>query len=111
MIATSACVVLAYDDPRRESSAAIVDAVCAGTPVIATTFDHAVEVLSEGAGILVEPGDPAALATAIETLVTRTHLRNQMARQAWKQAEHLTWSAVADQYREIIEQNLFEASR
>ena len=106
MIATSACVVLPYDDLRRESSAVLVDALSAGTPVIATAFDYAVELLTDGAGILVAPGDPVALSVAIETMVTRTHLRNQMARHAWLAAKQLSWAVVADQYRQIIEQSL-----
>jgi polysaccharide biosynthesis protein PslF len=106
MIATSACVVLPYEDLRKESSAALVDALAAGTPVIATAFDHATELLADGAGVLVPPGDPAALAVAIETLVTRTHLRNQMAQKAWHASQQLSWSVIADQYRQIIEQSL-----
>lgn len=110
MIATSACVVLPYEDLRKESSASLVDALSAGTPVIATAFDHAVELLSDGAGVIVQPGDPDGLAIAIETLVTRSHLRNQMAQKAWRVSEQLSWSVIADQYRQIIEHSLRQGS-
>jgi glycosyltransferase involved in cell wall biosynthesis len=108
MIATSACVVLPYEDLRKETSSSLVDALSAGTPVIATAFDHAVELLTDGAGVIVQPGNPAELAAAIETVVTRTHLRNQMAQKAWQVSEQLSWTVIAEQYRQIIEQSLFQ---
>ena len=40
----------------------LVDAIAAGRPVVATAFPHAVELLSSGAGIVVDHDDPEALA-------------------------------------------------
>lgn len=41
--------------------------VAASIPVLAATFPHAVEPLSDGRGLLVPHRNPAALATAIRT--------------------------------------------
>jgi len=48
--------------------------VTAGKPVVATAFPHAVELLSEGAGIVVPHRDAASIAEALRTIITRPDL-------------------------------------
>ncbi len=57
---------------RRESfGLAIIEARAAGCPVIGTDVDGIPEILDNGrSGVLVPPNDPAALATAMEQLLT-----------------------------------------
>lgn len=47
----------------------VLEAMAAGVPVIATDHGGAAEYLRGGAGVLVPPGDPEALAAAIEKLL------------------------------------------
>ena len=54
----------------------LIEAVAAGKPVVATRFPHAVELLGDGAGILVPQQDPAAMAAALRTC-SRTARRPQ----------------------------------
>ena len=61
LIQSCAAVVLPYDSREQATSGVLVDAVAAGRPVIATAFPHAVELLSSGAGIVVDHDDPDAL--------------------------------------------------
>ena len=61
LIQSSAAVVLPYDSREQATSGVLVDAIAAGRPVIATAFPHAVELLSSGAGIVVDHDDPDAL--------------------------------------------------
>ena len=49
-------------------------------PVIATRFPHAVELLGDGAGLLVPQKDPAAMADALRTLLTRPDVAAGMTR-------------------------------
>jgi len=98
LIATSAAVVVPYDDLSRESSAVLIDALSSGTPIISSKFDYAVELLSGGGGVLVDHDDPVAFAAAIESVVTRPNLRDHHAEQARAISRGLTWPAIAQSY-------------
>lgn len=61
----------------------IVEAILAGTPVIAAQAGGALEIVKPGeTGLLVPPADPAALAQAIERLIDDPDLRESMAEAA-----------------------------
>ncbi len=94
-------VLLPYDSTEQVTSGVLVEAVTAGKPVISTGFPHAVELLSSGAGIIVDRQDPAAIAKAIRRIVTEPGLSKHMAAEARRIAPDLLWSAVARQYRDL----------
>ncbi|MUH46050.1 MAG: glycosyltransferase, partial [Actinobacteria bacterium] len=50
-------VLLPYDSKDQVTSGVLTEAVVAGKPIISTRFPHAIELLSKGAGWLVEQGD------------------------------------------------------
>ncbi len=71
-------------------SNAVMEGMAAGRPVVATAVGGTPELLADGRGILVAPGDPAALANAIEDVLydrERAHRMSQAA-QEWSR-EHL----------------------
>jgi glycosyltransferase involved in cell wall biosynthesis len=72
--------------------------VVAGKPVVSTTFPHAVELLSGGAGLLVPQRDPVATAAALRRVLTEPGLADRMAATARVLAPRLLWPAVADEY-------------
>lgn len=101
-IANSADVVLLpYDSTEQVTSGVLVEAVTLGKPVVSTGFPHAVELLSGGAGVIVERQDPAAIANAIRRILTEPELSQRMAAEALRIAPAMLWSAVATQYREL----------
>lgn len=102
-VASASVVVLPYDSPDQVASGVLVDAVAAGRPVIATAFPHAVELLSDGAGIVVPHRDPVALAAAIRTAVSEPAALEEMTARARQIAPSLTWSTVAAQYRALCD--------
>jgi glycosyltransferase involved in cell wall biosynthesis len=58
---------------------AVVEALAAGTPVIATAVGGVAEVVRDGEnGLLVPPGDPEALAAAVRRLVGDEALRDRL---------------------------------
>jgi glycosyltransferase involved in cell wall biosynthesis len=57
---------------------ALVEAMARGIPAISTQTGGIVELLEGGAGLLVPPGDPEALADAIETLSCDPNLHARM---------------------------------
>jgi len=91
-------VLLPYDSLDQVTSGVLTEAVVAGRPVISTPFPHAVELLSSGAGILVPRGDPAAIATALRTVLTDARVAASMAAEARRLAPASLWSAVAAEY-------------
>jgi glycosyltransferase involved in cell wall biosynthesis len=104
LIRSADVVLLPYDSAEQVTSGVLIEAVAAGKPVVATQFPHAVELLAGGAGLLVPHRDPAAIATALRSLVTRRDVMTRMAAAATATAPQLLWPAIADQYRDLAGQ-------
>lgn len=103
LIRSADVVVLPYDSREQVTSGVLIEAVAAGVPVIATPFPHAVDLLSEGAGLLVPHQDPAALAAAIRRILTEPGLAAHLASRARPQLPTLRWPAVAARYDELAQ--------
>ena len=101
LVSTADIVLLPYDSTDQVTSGVLIEAVAAGKPVVATGFPHACELLGDGAGLVVAHRDPAAIADALRTLITRRDVADRMARKAAAAAPQLLWPAVAEQYREL----------
>jgi polysaccharide biosynthesis protein PslF len=91
-------ILLPYDSRDQVTSGVLTEAVVAGKPVVSTTFPHAVELLSGGAGILVPQRDPGAIAAALRRILTEPDVAAPMAATARALAPGLLWPAVARQY-------------
>ncbi|HEY6478572.1 MAG TPA: glycosyltransferase [Streptosporangiaceae bacterium] len=94
-------VLLPYDSTDQVTSGVLIEAVAAGKPVVATQFPHARELLAGGAGLVVPHRDPAAIAAALRSVLTRGEVLAAMASAAAATAPGLLWPAVAGQYREL----------
>lgn len=103
-VASASIVVLPYDSTEQVTSGVLVDAIAAGTPVIATAFPHAAELLATGAGMVVPHGDPPALAAAIRHALTEPGLLEAMTVEARRLAPSLSWTSVAGAYADLVEQ-------
>ena len=66
------------DDLHEGIPVCLMEAMAHGIPVVSTTTGGIPELLHDGAGVLVPPQDPAALADAIESLVRDPLLRRQI---------------------------------
>ncbi len=102
LVRSADVVLLPYDSTEQVTSGVLIEAVAAGKPVVATEFPHARELLAGGAGLLVPHRDPAAIAAALRSVITRGDLMTGMAAAATAAAPHLLWPAVASQYRELV---------
>ena len=94
-------VLLPYDSTDQVTSGVLIEAIAALKPVVATRFPHAIELLSGGAGLLVPQKDPAAIADALRTMLTRRDLLAGMSRAAGATAPEVLWPAVAERYRAL----------
>lgn len=97
-VASASLVVLPYESREQVTSGVLVDSIAAGRPVIATAFPHAVELLSDGAGIVVPHDDPEAMTEAIAAATSDESLLRDMTRRARSLAPPLGWNAVAKRY-------------
>lgn len=86
----------------------IVEAMFAGKPVVATAAGGPLEIVRDGeTGILVPPGDPAALAEGIRGLLEAPTLAQAMGRAGRHRAqEKFSLSVVLEQTRRVVYSNL-----
>lgn len=84
------------------------EAMSCGTPVIATRAGALPEVVGDnGAGVLVPPGDPVALAAEIGRLLADRPLRQRMGEAARKRIEEaFSWEVAARKTVEVYEEVL-----
>jgi glycosyltransferase involved in cell wall biosynthesis len=101
MIGRADLVVLPYDSEDQVTSGVLVDAVACGRPVVATAFPHAVELLSDGAGVVVPQRDAAAIADVVGGLVEHPEHLELMAAACRRLAPDLSWPVVAGRYDEL----------
>ncbi|CAN5385707.1 glycosyltransferase [soil metagenome] len=103
LIRSATAVVLPYDSTDQVASSLLVEAVAHGRPVVATAFPHAIELLSNGAGIVVDHDDPDALASALHRVLTQPRLSGSMAAEARLMAPSMAWPLVAATYLSLAQ--------
>jgi glycosyltransferase involved in cell wall biosynthesis len=83
---------------------ALIEAMAAGVPVVASDVGACREVLDGGdLGLLVPPGDPAALAAAIERVRAHPEAAAARARRAQRKAlEVFDAERMADAYADVL---------
>ena len=102
-VARADAVLLPYDSRDQVTSGVLVEAVAAGKPVISTGFPHAVELLSNGAGIIIPHRDADAIAEAVRTVLDDRQSAERMAVAASRATMGTGWSEVAAQYRALAD--------
>ncbi|MEX0864135.1 MAG: glycosyltransferase [Acidimicrobiia bacterium] len=102
MVASSDVVVVPYDNTEQVSSGVITEALGIGRPVVATRFPYAIEMLSDGAGIVVRH-DSLAMAQAIAALLGDDERYLRAARAAARMSGSLSWGAVAERYAGLMQ--------
>lgn len=100
-VRAASVVLLPYDSTDQVTSGVLTEAVAHGIPVVATAFPHAVELLANGAGIVVPHRDPEAMARAVRWILTHPDDALEMSRigTAWGTQTH--WPAIGARYRAI----------
>jgi GT2 family glycosyltransferase/glycosyltransferase involved in cell wall biosynthesis len=90
----------------------MLDYVWAGLPIVCTEGDHFADLVRQrGLGLAVPPGDPAALAAAIERLLDDEPLRERCRAGLAAVAGELRWSRVVEPLRRFCAAPAFAADR
>lgn len=81
----------------------ILEAMATGLPIVSTSSVGVVDCLTHGENaLLVEPGDPEALAGAIGRVLEDSGLRSRLARKALSEAREVyAWPAIAGRIEEV----------
>jgi polysaccharide biosynthesis protein PslF len=108
LLRSATVVVLPYDSTEQVTSGVLVDAIAAGCPVVATAFPHAVELLGDGAGLVVGHDDPDALVRALHRVVSDPVATEAMADHARRLAPTMGWPVVARRYQDLAASLLVE---
>lgn len=103
LVRSADVILLPYESREQVSSGVLVEAIASGKPTVATRFPHAVELLSGGAGVLVEHGDATAMADAVHGIVTNPFNARRMAEAARREASWLLWPKVGEDFATLVE--------
>lgn len=101
MVRAADIILLPYDSREQVTSGVLTEAVVAGKAVVSTSFPHAVELLSSGAGLLVPQGDSGAIAEALRWMLCEPGLLAATSATSAQLAEELHWPAVGRQYIDL----------
>lgn len=74
---------------------AFIEALAAGLPVVSTRLGSAPEIVTEACGVLVPPDDPAALASALGSLIDDPEARARLGAAGPERAQQLCGPAAA----------------
>ena len=106
----SAADVVAMPSLYESFGLVAVEAMACGAPVVASRVGGlAYTVQHEVSGLLVPEQNPAALAEALECVLTDHELRAQLGRQAVQVARNFSWPAVADMIEQIYDNLVYGA--
>lgn len=88
----------------EELGSAIVEAQWAGVPIVATRVGGIPDVVEDDVtGLLVPPRDPAALARAVDDLLTNPHRARSLARRGKATAALYDWTRLAAQVLDVYD--------
>jgi polysaccharide biosynthesis protein PslF len=103
VVAQADVVLVPYDTTEQVTSGVLIEALAAGRPVIATAFPHAIELLVDGVGIVVDHDSHHAMAHALATVITNPARARAMSEQASIQGASALWPAIGDRLATLIE--------
>ena len=74
----------------------------AGRAIVSTPYAYARELLADGRGVLVAPGSPSLLATALNEVLGDGDMRSAIGRRAYDHSRRMVWSAVGAEYQRVL---------
>ncbi len=110
LVRSADVVVLPYESTEQVTSGVLVEAIAASKPVVATPFPHAVELLSDGAGVVVPFGNPKRLAGELRQIISDRGARSLMAQRARKLATDWYWPTIGDRFAELMAETVVSNS-
>ena len=94
--------VTPYPNLDQIVSGTLSYAMGAGRAIVSTPYAYASELLADGRGILVAPGSPERLASALNNVLSDHELRATIGRRAYDYSRRMIWTAVGAQYNRLF---------
>lgn len=99
--------ILVLPSIYEELGSVLIEAMQVGLPIVASRTGGIPEVITDGEnGLLVPPGDAAALASAIDRVLTEPGLSQRLRQRAKKRARDYDWSVLAVRIHEVYKEVL-----
>jgi glycosyltransferase involved in cell wall biosynthesis len=103
----TACVVVVPSIVPDCCPTVVLEAMAVGRPVVASASGGIVDLVDDGAtGLLVAPGDPIALSTALSAVIKDRDAAETMGRKALARARSFTASVIVGQVEALYERLL-----
>jgi rhamnosyl/mannosyltransferase len=101
---TAAVLALPSRTEAESFGMALVEAMACATPVVGSEVGGIPHVVTDGeTGLLVPPGDPAALAAACRRLLEDTALADRLGAAGRRRAEErYAWDGLTERYAELF---------
>ncbi len=97
-LSASDIFVTPYGNAQQITSGTLAYALAAGTALVSTPYEHAIELLGDGRGVLVPFDDVDRLAQALTRLLTDDSGREAIRRRARALGRTMIWPRVAERY-------------
>ena len=94
-------------DPNQAVSGTFAYAMSSACPIISTPIPHALEMMKDNVGKIIDFENPEELAEATIMLLEDNHLREQMGRNAFAQTRATSWENSAIAHARLLEDYLF----
>jgi glycosyltransferase involved in cell wall biosynthesis len=101
-LSASDIFVTPYGNAQQITSGTLAYALAAGTAVVSTPYEYAIELLRDGRGVLVPFDDVDALARALTRLLTDEAGRVAIRHRAREHGRTMIWPRVAERYGELL---------
>ena len=100
------------DENSEGFSLALLEAMAASLPIVASKISGNKDVVIEGVnGLLVSPGDVEETAQAVLKILSNKKMREKMSTNAKNTASEFEWSKVAKQYESLYRETIEEVHR
>jgi glycosyltransferase involved in cell wall biosynthesis len=95
-----------YPNLQQSTSGTLSYAVALGQAVVSTPYEHARELLGDGAGVLIEPGDSSAIANAVADLLSDPARLEGIRHKAYAKGRETIWPAFARAAAALVDEAL-----
>lgn len=100
-----------YLNEEQVSSGTLAFAIAMGKPVVSTPYWHAVELLSDNVGIIVDFNDSDSIALTVSNLLSNRDELHAYRERAYERGRETTWSQIGKLYLEVLGKSVHMASK
>ncbi len=100
-----------YPNRDQAVSGTLSYAVGCGRAVVATPYEHALEMLSDGKGLISREVDPEELAELMDRVLSDDRLRSDMEAKTREFGKTIEWPRIAEQYIKVVDEITGDSQR